>query len=74
VLQQCSFALNSSHHQATDHSPFFTVFLRQPSLPLDTAFAECQQQPNEAVEKLVRLRAHTDASVRAHIDAANRYA
>jgi hypothetical protein len=48
--------------------------LRHPQLPLDTAFNTVQSQPNEAVEKLVHLRATTDASVRAHIEAANRYA
>ncbi len=74
VLQQCAFALNSSIHQATSQSPFTTVYLREPRLPLDAAFAACQDQPVEAVEKLVQQRKTTDAAVRAHLARAADYA
>lgn len=50
------------------------MFLRQPLLPIDAALASVQDQPVEAVEKLIRARAATDAAVREHLAAANRYA
>ncbi len=66
--------MNSSIHQATQHSPFYTVYLREPKLPIDAAFAPVRDQPVEAVEKLVTRHATVTAAVRRHIDAANRYA
>ena len=74
MLQQCSFALNSTVHQATQQSPFFTVHLRQPHIPIDLAMDHIQEQKIEAVEQMIRSRATTDAAVREHIEAASRYA
>ena len=74
VLQQCSFALNSTTHQATTKSAHEVVYLRQPRLPIDTAFEACQDQPVEAVEELVRRRHATDDLVKKQLRLAADYA
>ena len=51
-----------------------TTFLREPHIPLDHAFATCQQQPVEAVEQMIRLRRETDEAVRKHLQHAADYA
>ncbi len=49
------------------------MYLCEPRLPLDAAFAAVQDQPVDAVEDLVRLRQQTDAAVRAHLARASEY-
>ncbi len=73
MLQQCAFALNSTTHQATRHSPFYAVYLRHPSLPLDHALAGVRDHPVNSVEHLVRTRSATDTTIHRMLTSANEY-
>lgn len=73
-LQHCAFALNSTVHAGTQHTPHYAVFLRHPVIPLDHALRDLQFERNQSAAELLRARARVDGEVRSHIEAANAYA
>ena len=49
------------------------MYLRHPTIPLDLAIQNVQDQKLEAVEQMIRARADVDAAIKANIEAASRY-
>ena len=49
------------------------MFLRHPTIPLDLAMSNLQDQKIEAVDKLIRDRTGVDAVVKNNIEAASKY-